>query len=408
MRRVLLFAALAGLVMNPSSRLHTQTVISTGADVLIKKKLELVQGRRVGLITNHTGRLSSGAFLVDALQARGIRVTALFGPEHGIRGAAGAGETVGDSVDTRTGLPVFSLYGKQASPTGAMLREVDVLLFDIQDIGARFYTYISTMKLCMEAAAGKGIPYVVLDRPNPLGARVDGPLLEDSLRSFVGSVRLPVVYGLTIGELATMLNSRGFLKGGAHADLSVVWMEGWSRGMRWADTGLPWIAPSPNIPTAGTADIYPATCFLEATNVSEGRGTPEPFRQFGAPFLNADTLAVRLNARVLPGVRFSPASFTPISSKYTGVMCYGAQATITNLASFRPVVTGLTIIRVLLDSAPGEVTLNPSSLGRLLGIQRAYEILMEGGDPGGLEQTWKKETEEYLADIKPYLHYPDR
>jgi uncharacterized protein YbbC (DUF1343 family) len=332
----------------------------------------------------------------------------LFGPEHGISGAAGAGEKVGDSVDARTGIPIFSLYGKQTSPTKTMLRDVDVLLFDIQDVGARFYTCVSTMKLCMEAAAGKGIPYVVLDRPNPLGSRVDGPLLEDSLHSFVGPARLPVVYGLTIGELATMINHKGLLKGGAHANLSVVWMEGWFRGMRWADTGLPWIAPSPNIPTPATADIYPATCFLEATNVSEGRGTPEPFRQFGAPFLNADTLSARLNARVLPGVRFSPLSFTPISSKHKGEVCYGAQATITDLASFRPVVTGLTIIRVLLDSAPGDVTINPSSLGRLLGIQRAYDILMGGGDPGALEQSWKKEKEEYIAGLKPYLHYPAR
>ena len=408
MPRVLLLATLVSLLMNPPSLLHPQTVISTGADVLIKKKLELVHGRRVGLVTNHTGRLSSGEFLIDALRAKGVHVTALFGPEHGIRGAAGAGDTIGDTVDAGTGIPVFSLYGTQTSPTETMLKDVDVLVYDIQDVGARFYTYISTMKLCMEAAAGKGIPYVVLDRPNPLGARVDGPLLEDSLRSFVGPVRLPVVYGLTVGELATMINTTGLLKGGAHANLNVLWMEGWFRDMRWNDTGLPWIAPSPNIPSPGTADIYPATCFLEATNVSEGRGTPEPFRQFGAPFLNGDTLAARLNARVLPGVRFSPASFTPISSKHEGEMCYGAQATITDLASFRPVVTGLTILRVLLDTAPGRVTLNPSSLGRLLGIQRAYDVLIAGGDPGSLEKTWKRELEGYVAVIKPYLHYPDR
>ncbi len=410
MPRVLLVATLASVLMNPASLLHAQTVISTGADVLIKEKLVLVQGRRVGLITNQTGRLSSGEFLLDALRAKGVRVTALFGPEHGIRGAAGAGKKVGDSVDAVTGIPIFSLYGKQRSPTKVMLRNVDVLVFDIQDVGARFYTYISTMKLCMEAAAGKGIPYVVLDRPNPLGARIDGPLIEDSLRSFVGPVRVPVVYGLTIGELAAMINKKGWLEGGAQANLTVVWMEGWVRGMRWNDTGLPWVGPSPNIPTPATVDIYPATCFLEATNVSEGRGTAEPFRQFGAPFLNADTLAARLNARVLPGVSFSPASFTPVSSKHKGEVCYGARATITDPASFRPVVTGLTIIRVLLDFSLcwNQVQLNPLSLGRLLGIKRAYDVLIEGGDPGALEQTWKKQTEEYIAGLKPYLHYPDR
>jgi uncharacterized protein YbbC (DUF1343 family) len=408
MPRVLLLATLVSLLMNPSSLIHPQTMISTGADVLIKRSLELMEGQRVGLVTNHTGRLSSGEFLVDALRAKGVRVTALFGPEHGIRGAAGAGENVRDSVDAGSGIPVYSLYGKHNTPTEGMLRDIDVLVYDIQDVGARFYTYISTMKLCMEAAAGKGIPYMVLDRPNPLGARVDGPLLEDSLRSFVGPERLPVVYGLTIGELATMMNTKGMLKGGVHANLIVVWMEGWSRNMRWTDTGLPWIAPSPNIPTPGTADIYPATCFLEATNVSEGRGTTQPFLQLGAPFLNGDTLAARLNARMLPGVRFSPASFTPTFSKHTGETCSGAHVTITDLASFRPVVTGLTIIRVLLDSAPGKVTLNSSSLGRLLGIRRAYDFLVGGGDPGALESTWKRETDEYVAGLRPYMHYPDR
>ncbi len=408
MSRGLLLATLVSLLMNPSCVPDPETAIRTGADVLIKKQLDLVRGRRVGLVTNHTGRLSSGEFLVDALRAKGIQVTALFGPEHGIRGAAGAGDKIEDSVDAGTGIPVFSLYGKQNSPTGTMLKDVDLLLYDIQDVGARFYTYISTMKLCMESAAGKGIPYLVLDRPNPLGARIDGPLLEDSLRSFVGPVRLPVVYGLTIGELAMMINTEGLLKGGVHANLTVVWMEGWFRNMRWAETGLPWIAPSPNIPTPGTADIYPATCLLEATNVSEGRGTPGPFRQFGAPFLNADTLAARLNARVLPGIRFSPAVFTPVSSKHKGEICYGAQASITDPASFRPVVTGLTIIRVLLDSAPGEVTLNPSSLGRLLGIQRAHGVLMGGGDPGALEDSWKGEIDEYVAGLAPYQHYSNR
>ncbi|MEK9136788.1 MAG: DUF1343 domain-containing protein, partial [Bacteroidota bacterium] len=227
----------------------------------MSKELNLVKGKKVGLITNHTGRLSSGQHLVDTLLAQGISVVALFGPEHGVRGEAAAGEKVGDTIDAKTGIPVFSLYGKTRTPTSDMLRDVDVLVYDIQDVGARFYTYISTMGLCMKAAIESGIPFIVLDRPNPLGGlKVEGPILEDSLKSFVGMYPIPLVYGLTCGELAMMINGEGWLATSAKADLTVVRMEGWTRSMLWDDTGLSWIRPSPNIPTPVTALVYPGTC----------------------------------------------------------------------------------------------------------------------------------------------------
>jgi uncharacterized protein YbbC (DUF1343 family) len=299
------------VLLTVPAALHCQPRVSTGADVLVAEHLDLLKGKRVGLITNHTGRVSSGEFLVDVLLGKKINVVALFGPEHGIRGEAAAGDAVDDGVDDQTGIAVYSLYGATRKPTPTMLEGVDILMYDIQDVGVRFYTYISTMGLAMEAAAEHGIPFVVVDRPNPIGGlKLDGPVLIDSLRSFVGMYPIPVAYGLTCGELAVMIKSEGWLDL-AKLDLTVIWMEGWKRTMLWDDTGCPWVRPSPNIPTPATALVYPATCFIEATNVSEGRGTERPFHFIGAPFIDGGTLSGKLNALRLPGVRFSPTEFTP-------------------------------------------------------------------------------------------------
>src|SRR5512147_368248 len=239
----------------------TAQAVSVGTDFLLKARLDLVSGKRVALIVNHTALTAEGIHLVDALRSRGVAVVRMFGPEHGVRGAAAAGEKVSDGFDSATGIPVTSLYGKIQKPTREMLRDVDILLYDIQDVGARFYTYISTMKLCMEAAAERGIPFVVLDRPNPLGGvLVDGPVLEDSLRSFVGCAPIPIVYGLTAGELARYLVGERLLARGPNPDLLVLPVEGWIRKEMWEGTGLQWIPPSPNLPTQASALAYPATC----------------------------------------------------------------------------------------------------------------------------------------------------
>jgi len=382
--------------------------VATGADCLVARHLHLLEGKRVGMIINHTSRLSSGEFLLDSLQHAGIAVTALFGPEHGIRGAAGAGENVSDGIDARSGVPVFSLYGERNKPTAEMLKNVDVLLYDIQDVGARFYTYISTLKLCMDAAAERQIPFVVLDRPNPLGAGMDGPVLEDSLRSFVGIGPLPVVYGMTCGELATFMNRSGWLDGGRNVDLRVMWMEGWERSMDWSATGLPWIAPSPNIPTPETAVVYPATCFLEATNVSEGRGTAAPFFLLGAPFLDADALCAGLNARRLPGVSFVPSQFTPASSKHAGEVCHGVKIEVRDRSMFRPVLTGLVVISELLRQRPALVKLNHRWFGKLLGKGSVASFLEKGGDPLDLQGEWNAENADFLKGCVEILHYPSK
>jgi uncharacterized protein YbbC (DUF1343 family) len=261
------------------------------------------------------------------------------------------------------------------------------------------------LKLCMDAAAERNIPFVVLDRPDPLGALVDGPILEDSLRSFVGIGSIPVVYGMTCGELALFLNGSGWLDGGRKAELQIIWMEGWARHMQWQETGLVWLAPSPNIPTAGTADIYPSTCFLEATNVSEGRGTDSPFYLFGAPFLDGEKLTTALNNRHIPGVRFTPTRFTPGSSKHKGSVCSGAKVELTDLTTFRPVVTGLVIVSELLRQCPDSVKLNHRWLGKLLGKSMVAGFLEQGGDPTTLELVWEKERKPYMVERDKFLHY---
>lgn len=382
-----------------------QGVMMTGADRVAADHGRIFAGKRVGLVTNQTGRLADGRFLVDALLDGGTRVTALFGPEHGIRGEAAAGEKVRDSADVQTGLPVYSLYGKTSKPTPAMLANVDVLVYDIQDVGARFYTYISTMTLCMEAAAEQGIPFVVLDRPNPLGERIDGPVIEDSLRSFVGIVRIPVVYGLTIGELATMINESGWLAGGQKARLEVVWMDGWTRSMRLT---TPWVAPSPNIRRPETVDLYPGLCLIEATNLSEGRGTDRPFHQFGAPWVHAKRLSARLNEAGLGGIRFEPVKFTPVSSKNAGKLCYGVSATVTDPATYKPMLTGITVLSVLHALYPDSLVIRRASLNRLLGISTAYSAILRGVTPARIEQDWQPGLKEYMELAARFMRYPQQ
>jgi uncharacterized protein YbbC (DUF1343 family) len=397
---------MAAMIAASTSNASGSPLVATGADCLVSDHLGMLKDKRVGLVINHTSRLSSGAFLVDTLQKAGITITALFGPEHGVRGSAGAGEKVADGVDAQSGITAYSLYGERNKPTPEMLRNVDLLIYDIQDVGARFYTYISTLKLCMEAAAEQNIPFMVLDRPDPLGALVDGPLMEDSLRSFVGVGPVPVVYGMTCGELANFMNATGWMAGGKKADLTVIRMKGWSRGMTWGETGLPWTAPSPNIPTPETAIVYPATCFMEATQVSEGRGTASPFFQIGAPFLKSDALAAAFNARHLPGVRAYPAHFTPTSSKHAGELCHGIRLEVTDRVAFKPVCTGLVLISELLQQAPDSVKLNHRWLGKLLGKGSVAHFLEKGGNPVSLLDQWESEISCFKEKSSNLWLYP--
>ena len=330
MKRSLLFSLLFCLAL--ISSVHAQKIrIKTGIEVLKDERFRRLEGKRVGLITNPTGVDNHLKSTIDILhEAPNVRLVALYGPEHGVRGNAHAGDTIGGSIDPATGLPVYSLYGKTRKPTRDMLRDVDVLVYDIQDIGCRSFTYISTMGLAMQAAAEAGIDFIVLDRPNPLGGeRVEGCVVEDGYTSFVSQYPIPYVYGLTCGELARLLNEEGMI--GARCRLHVVKMRGWRRRMDYAATGLPWVLPSPHIPHAETALFYPATGILgELGTLSIGVGYTLPFQLFAAPWIDAAQLARRMNALRVPGVSFRPIYLKPFYATFKGEFIQGVQVHLTD------------------------------------------------------------------------------
>jgi uncharacterized protein YbbC (DUF1343 family) len=382
--------------------------VRTGLD-RVSEHAVLLAERRVGIIANHASRDSEGRHIVDVLHAmRGVRVVALFSPEHGFRGSAEAGEAVGSGVDPVSGLPVFSLYGKTKKPTPEMLADIDVLAFDMQDVGARFYTYLYTMSLAMEAAAECGKRFIVLDRPNPItGLHVEGAILEPRFASFVGLYPIPVRYGLTIGELARTINGEGWLANGVRADLTVIPMTGWDRDTWYDETGLPWIKPSPNMPDVETAAVYPGLCLLEGTNISEGRGTPRPFRQFGAPWIDGETLAARLNALDLPGLRFRSTSFTPTSSKHQDRLCHGVELTVTDRTELQPFGAGLAIIDQLFRACPDHFEWRPAHFDRLCGTAIVREAIIAGSPLTPLFTRWSEQATDFQRATRKYRLYAD-
>ena len=375
-----LVAILFSLCMAPGM-LRAQRV-RIGAEVLIEKNLLLLAGKKVGVICNQTSVLPVGTHLVDTLLRLGIHVTTLFSPEHGIRGARPAGASVGNEIDPKSHLQVYSLFGNTRKPTPGMVKNVDVFVFDLQDVGARFYTYASTMALAMAAAAENGKPFIVLDRPNPInGVEMEGPVLDTSLRSFIGMFPIPIRHGMTLGELAKMIVGEQWLGEKLHPDLTVIPMEGWNRVMWYDSTDLPWNPPSPNMRTLTAATAYPGTCLFEATNVSEGRGTDRPFEYIGAPWIDGDSLASGLNDSPLYGVRFEPIRFVPKSDsvaapnpKYEGEVCGGVYVRVTDRSRFRPVETGLELLAKIRELYPVRAKMRPDSFDRLLGVRGGENI----------------------------------
>lgn len=390
--------------------------IKMGATLLAEHQFELLQGKRVGLITNHTAMLG-GQHVIDLLfNAPGVKLTTLFGPEHGLRGLADAGAKITNSSDPDTGLPIYSLYGATRKPTPNMLKNVDVLVFDIQDVGARFYTYISTMALAMQAAAENGLEFMVLDRPNPIGGtHVSGYLLEPAYKSFVGQFNIPVVHGMTVGELAQLIKGERLMTGLENLNLTVVKLSGWMRTMHWQETGLAWIKTSPNIPDEETALIYPGTCLFEGTNISEGRGTLEPFKVIGAPWANGTALAAALNAYDLPGVAFEPVQFTPrsiqgmaSSPKMEGRILNGVRVKVTNSLVVRPFELGIFMLATFYKQAPRSVKptfFNRSWLANLAGTDRLYQDLISGKEPVQVVQAFHEEVARFSQQRAPYLLY---
>ena len=395
----------------------TSAPFATGAEVLAGFGFSALAGKRVGLITNQTGRVR-GEHLADLLsRAPNVKLVAILAPEHGFRGDADAGARVSDAVDARTGVPIFSLYGASKKPMPYMLRNVDVLVFDIQDVGARFYTYISTMGLAMQAAAAARIPFVVLDRPNPLGGEyASGFVLERPLRSFVGQYPIPIVHGMTVGELARMIKGERWMRGLDSLDLRIVEMRGWQRSMRWPQTERTWLATSPGIPMFESALVYPGTGIVGETEVSVGRGTPTPFTMFGAPWLDAPDLVARLSGIGLAGVRFEAVDFTPSAisgaatrTRFEGKIVSGARVVVTDVARFEPLEVGMHVLAELIAQARikrvGGMFPDLRMFHAIAGTKRLHSLLTSGSDGTAIVAAWQAEVAKFKAQRARYLLY---
>jgi len=358
---------------------RAHAVVTTGLDAAEATDFELFAGKRVGLVTNQTGLDRQGRSGVDVMFAsRKARLAAIFSPEHGFRGNAADGEIISNSTDPVTGLPIYSLYGKTRRPTAAMLAGIDVLVFDIQDIGARFYTYLTTMALCMEEAGKRNIPFVVLDRPNPISGMVlEGPVLPMNIQDFTGYFPVPVRHAMTAGEMALLHKDLRNIS----VDLSVVKLRGWDRAGFYDDTGLPWVNPSPNIRGVDAAIMYPGIGGFESTNMAVGRGTDAPFLWFGAPWLDAGRLVNTLKAANLPGVIFSVESKTPEKDIYAGKLCHGVRMQITDRAAVRPMDIFVLAVCALRDKAYyRDFRFDPDAL-RLTAGNNVYKAIFESKDP---------------------------
>ncbi len=384
-----------------------------GLEVLLESKTHLLEGLRVGLIVHPASINSRFEHTADLFfKDQRIKLTALFGPQHGIRG-----ETQDNMIewqtftDSRTGLPAYSLYGETRKPTPEMLGDTDALVFDVQDVGTRVYTFIYTMALAMEAARAQKKKFIVLDRPNPIGGvTVEGNIHEAEFHSFVGMYPLPMRHGLTVGELALMFNKQF----GIGCDLEVVKMEAWQRSMFYEETGLPWVLPSPNMPTIDTAVVYPGAVMFEGTQVSEGRGTTRPFEIIGAPYIVPDDLLAELNKETLPGVVFRPLHFQPTFHKYAGEICGGLQMHVTDRNSFKPVITSIAIISAIhklypnqfdWKQPPYEYVFDKLPFDVINGSASVCEQIQGNVPLTEIEESWREPLNNFAEMRREYLLY---
>lgn len=402
------------LLLIVSQILSSSSKVKLGNERLVTDYFQLIERKNLGLIVNHSSVLSNGDHLIDYLsKIKSLKVVAAFGPEHGIGGQAPAGEKIDHTKDEKTGIPLYSLYGKINKPTPEMLKGVDVLIYDIQDVGSRFYTYISTLYLCLEAAAENNIDFIVCDRPNPIGGLiVDGPILKENQKSFVGIEALPVQHGMTIGELALYFNELIENKIGKKANLTIIEMENWKREMKFDETGLSWINPSPNINSLDAAFIYPGTCFLEATNVSEGRGTYSPFLKFGAPFINSTELIEELQKFNFKPLTYSPVDFTPVdikgmvtNPKYKNEKCFGVEIKIIDYKSLEPVKFGIALLCTLQKLYPSQFKINIPRMNRLIGDEAITQMILDGKEFYSIINYYESELNDFKQLREKYLLY---
>lgn len=379
-----------------------------GLEVFLDKHLHLFKGKRIGLVSNLTGVNRNLVPTIDLFNKNpDILLTALYGPEHGIRGDAKEGEKVAAMRDPYTELPVFSLYGKTKKPTKEMLDLVDVIVFDLQDLGSRYYTYIYTMAYVMQACGEQGIPFVVLDRPNPIGGiSIEGNLVEEEMKSFVGLFPIPNRHGLTIGELALLYK----YEFGIACELTVIPMEGWSRDMYFDQTGLYWVPPSPNSTGLDMAVLYPGTCLIEGTNLSEGRGTTRPFEFVGAPFIDGYRLAKSYNQREIPGVIARPVSFIPTYQKFQNIRCEGVQLHVLDRKKIYSLRAGLVLLEVVAVLFPEDFAFNDTPTDQktvfdlLAGTKELRDKILSGKTEEFLE-TCETHSEMFRQQVRPYLLY---
>ncbi|HUU27720.1 MAG TPA: DUF1343 domain-containing protein [archaeon] len=401
MHRILYVILLSAVFRAAACQAGAGNTVQTGLDVLREKDFDILQGLKVGLVTNHTGRDSRGVSIIELFSAcQELELAAVFTPEHGLEGT-GEGKYDSGRLEGRD-LPVYSLYGDTRKPKPEWLRGLDVLIFDMQDIGTRFYTYITTMALCMQAAAGAGVLFIVLDRPNPVGGLVvEGPVLEKDLQgNFIAYYPIPVRHGMTVGELALLFNKEF----GIGAELEVVPMKSWRRSMYFDQTGLPWVNPSPNMRSLDAAILYPGLGIAEATNLSVGRGTECPFELYGAPYVNGHTLAGELNKKGLEGVLFKDTTFIPVSHKFKNQRCGGVRALVTDRTRLRSLTAGMYLLSTLKRMYPE--TFDLSNIDLWIGRKEVKEKIAGGEAVEKIIAGWEKELSSFSSLRKKYLLYP--
>ncbi|MCM1522703.1 MAG: DUF1343 domain-containing protein [Muribaculaceae bacterium] len=401
--------------VSPSqSYVQSEQIVRPGIEVLASQDFAPLKGKRVGLITNPTGVDNSLRSTIDILnEAPDVRLTALFAPEHGVRGDYVAGAAVANGVDPKTGVKIHSLHGATKKPSAEMLANVDVLVYDIQDIGCRSYTFISTMGLAMEAAARDGKEFIVLDRPNPLGGlKVEGPTVEKGFTSFVSQYPIPYIYGLTPGELARLLNDEGLLRGGVKVNLTVIPMEGWTRSMTFGETGMPWVLPSPHIPSPETALLYPATGIMgELDYVSIGVGYTLPFALTASPWIDAQALTDALTADKIPGVEFRPIHYKPFYAKFKGENLSGVQVYVRDYYEAPLSLIQFYIMQELARLYPGHKPFAAASKSRLdmfdkvCGSNQVRTLFTKAYKVSDMQDFWMKDAESFKSLSQKYYLY---
>lgn len=386
-------------------------VVQVGADQLPSIGSKLLKNKRFGLLTNPTGIDAKFRSTIDLChQIEGAKLTALFACEHGLRNEKQAGILFEDEIDPVYGIPVYSLYGSNRKPTADMLREIDAVVFDIQDLGVRFYTYLTTLIYVMQSCAAHQVEVIVLDRPNPLGGyRIEGGMLEEGFFSMVGAWKMPAMTGMTIGEFARLVNGQMEKP----CELQVVPLIGWDRSMEFPETGLPWIMPSPNMPTMDTVRVYAANCLYEGTNVSEGRGTTRPFEMIGAPWMQHQKLCEAMNDMKLPGVWFQPVTFTPSFKKHTGLLCNGVLTYVTDKEQFQSAETGLRLLHQIQSMHPDDFDWYRGNedglpfIDILTGSDRVRTTLHQPQALEAIIASWREDCEAWKQIRKPYLLYEE-